>query len=208
MKAKFVSDAVIKRLPRYRRYLKDLLDNGVERISSGELAEEMNLTASQIRQDLNHFGGFGQQGYGYSVENLHEELSSILGVDHEYSVVMVGCGRLGEALANYIRNYEPNFKITAICDIREDLQGKEVCGVNIVDAKEFKKHLASNKNDLAIITVPPEMVKEVVDLLVSHGVKGIWNFGLTDFELRGVAVSNVHLSDSLHSLVYYINHPE
>lgn len=207
MKAKFVSDAVIKRLPRYRRYLKDLLDNGVERISSGELAEEMNLTASQIRQDLNHFGGFGQQGYGYSVEHLHEELSSILGVDREYSVVMVGCGRLGEALANYIRNYEPSFKITAICDIREDLQGKEVCGIEIVGAEKFQKHLESNKNDLAIITVPPERVKEVVDLLVSHGVKGIWNFGLTDLELKGVAVSNVHLSDSLHSLVYYINHP-
>ncbi len=208
MKAKIVSDAVIKRLPRYRRYLKDLHNSGIERISSGELADKMNLTASQIRQDLNHFGGFGQQGYGYSVENLREELSSILGVDREYSVVMVGCGRLGKALANYLRNYEPNFKVNAICDIREDLQGKEVCGINIVGAKEFNKYLASNKCDIAIITVPPEMVKEVVDLLVSHGVKGIWNFGLTDLELKGVAVANVHLSDSLHSMVYYINHPE
>lgn len=208
MKYKIVSDAVVRRLPRYRRHLKDLMANGVSRISSGEFADKMNLTASQIRQDLNHFGGFGQQGYGYSVENLHEEVSNILGMNKSYSVVMVGCGRLGEAIANFLKNYEPNFQINAICDIRPDYHGKEIVGVKILNEDEFKEFLENNQADIAILTVPPEKLDSVVDLLKDHNIKGIWNFGLTDLEIKGVAVSNVHLSDSLQSLVYYINHPE
>jgi len=208
MKYKIVSDAVVRRLPRYRRHLKDLMANGVSRISSGEFADKMNLTASQIRQDLNHFGGFGQQGYGYSVENLHEEVSNILGMNKSYSVVMVGCGRLGEAIANFLKNYEANFQINAICDIRPDYHGKEIVGVKILNEDEFKEFLENNQADIAILTVPPEKLDSVVDLLKDHNIKGIWNFGLTDLEIKGVAVSNVHLSDSLQSLVYYINHPE
>jgi len=208
MKYKIVSDAVVRRLPRYRRHLKDLMANGVSRISSGEFADKMNLTASQIRQDLNHFGGFGQQGYGYSVENLHEEVSNILGMNKSYSVVMVGCGRLGEAIANFLKNYEPNFQISAICDIRPDYHGKEIVGVKILNEEEFEEFLGKNQADIAILTVPPEKLDSVVDLLKDHNIKGIWNFGLTDLEIKGVAVSNVHLSDSLQSLVYYINHPE
>ena len=208
MKYKIVSDAVVRRLPKYRRHLKDLQKSGVDRISSGELADKMNLTASQIRQDLNHFGGFGQQGYGYSVQNLHDEVSNILGMNKEYSVVMVGCGRLGEALANFLKNYEPNFKINAICDIRPDYHGKEVAGVKIKNKEEFGQYLDEHQADIGILTVPPETLPEVVELLTSHKIKGIWNFGLTDLEIRGVAVSNMHLSDSLQSLVYYINHPE
>ena len=208
MKYKIVSDAVVRRLPRYRRHLKDLQNNGVERISSGELADKMNLTASQIRQDLNHFGGFGQQGYGYSVENLHDEVSNILGMNKVYSVVMVGCGRLGEALANFLKNYEPNFQIKAICDIRQDLHGKEIVGVKIMNAEEFGAYLDKSPADIGILSVPTNQLCDVVDLLVSHGIKGIWNFSLNDLEVKGVAVSNVHLSDSLQSLVYYINHPE
>lgn len=208
MKAKIVSSAVVKRLPRYRRYLNDLKLSGVERISSGELANKMDLTASQIRQDLNNFGGFGQQGFGYSVGHLHEEISSIIGLDKEYSVVMVGCGRLGEALANFIRNYEPSFKINAICDIRPDFHGKEVCGCKIMNQDEFGDYLMHNRADIAIISVPPEQIEEVKSVLVSNGIKGIWNFGLSEIEAKGIAVNNMHLSDSLHSLVYYINHPE
>jgi len=208
MKYKIVSDAVVKRLPKYRRYLKNLQEQKVERISSGELADKMNLTASQIRQDLNTFGGFGQQGYGYSVNNLHDEISGILGMDKKYSAVMVGCGRLGEALANFLKNYEPNVKIDAICDIRPDYHGKEVVGVKIMNKDEFIAYLDTNKADIAILTVPPETLGEVVELLKAHDIKGIWNFGLTDLEIKGVAVSNVHLSDSLQSLIYYINHPE
>ena len=208
MKAKIVSSAVVKRLPRYRRYLNDLKLSGVERISSGELANKMDLTASQIRQDLNNFGGFGQQGFGYSVDHLHEEISGIIGLDKVYSVVMVGCGRLGEALANFIRNYEPSFKINAICDIRPDLHGKDVCGCKVMDQTEFEDYMMRNRADIAIISVPPAQIEEVKKLLVTNGIKGIWNFGLTEIEAKGVAVTNMHLSDSLHSLVYYINHPE
>ena len=208
MKVKIVSSAVVKRLPRYRRYLNDLRNSGVERISSGELAGKMDLTASQIRQDLNNFGGFGQQGFGYSVAHLHDEISGIIGLDKNYSMVMIGCGRLGEALANFIKNYEPNFKIKAICDIRPDLHGKEVCGCSIMNKEEIEDYLSRNQCDIAIISVPPEQIQDVTDLLVRSGVKGIWNFGLTEIEVKGIAVNNMHLSDSLHSLVYYINHPE
>ena len=208
MKYKIVSDAVIRRLPRYRRHLQELKEQGVERISSGDFAEKMNLTASQIRQDLNHFGGFGQQGYGYSVANLHDEVSNILGMNKTYNVVMVGCGRLGEALANFLKNYEPNFDIKAICDIRPDYHGKEIVGVKIMNKSEFDKYLDTIQVDIGILTVPAEQLANAVDTLKSHNVKGIWNFGLADLEIKGVAVSNMHLSDSLQSLVYYINHPE
>jgi len=208
MKAKFVSSAVVKRLPRYRRYLNDLKKSGIERISSGELANKMDLTASQIRQDLNNFGGFGQQGFGYSVANLHQEISEIIGLDREYNLVMVGCGRLGEALANYIKNYEPNFKLKAICDIRPDFHGKEVCGCKILNQEEFAEYLHKNRSDIAIISVPPAHVEAVKTLLVENGIKGIWNFGITEIEAKGVVVNNMHLSDSLHSLVYYINHED
>ena len=209
MKIKIVSDAVVKRLPRYRRYLNNLKNNGTERISSGELANKMDLTASQIRQDLNNFGGFGQQGFGYSVDSLHDAISGIIGLDRKYSVVMIGCGRLGEAIANFLSNYEPSFDIKAICDIRSDYHGKEVCGVNIMNREEFDKYLTENGADIAILSIPPQQVVEVKDLLVKNGIKGIWNFSLTEIEaMKGVAVQNMHLSDSLHSLVYYINHPE
>ena len=209
MKVKIVSDAVVKRLPRYRRYLNDLKAKGTARISSGELANKMDLTASQIRQDLNNFGGFGQQGFGYSVDGLHEAISNIIGLDRTYSVVMIGCGRLGEAIANFLKNYEPAFDIKAICDIRPDYQGKEVCGVKIMNDNEFVEYITKNHADIAILSIPPEQVDDVKTLLVQNGIKGIWNFSLTEIEhIRGVAVQNMHLSDSLHSLVYYINHPE
>ncbi len=209
MKVKIVSDAVVKRLPRYRRYLNDLKAKGTARISSGELANKMDLTASQIRQDLNNFGGFGQQGFGYSVDSLHEAISGIIGLDRTYSVVMIGCGRLGEAIANFLKNYEPAFDIKAICDIRPDFKGKEVCGAKIMNESEFDEYITKNQADIAILSIPPEKVDEVKTLLVKNGIKGIWNFSLTEIEqIKGVAVQNMHLSDSLHSLVYYINHPE
>lgn len=208
MKYKVVSDAVVRRLPKYRRHLQDLKNDKVDRISSTEFAGKMNLTASQIRQDLNHFGGFGQQGYGYSVDHLYDEVSNILGMNKKYSVVMVGCGRLGEAIANFLKNYEPNFEIKAICDIRPDFKGKEVVGVKIMNREEFDSYLDEIQVDIGILTVPPEQLPDVVEVFKAHNVKGIWNFGLTDLDIKGVAVSNVHLSDSLQSLVYYINHPE
>ena len=208
MRRKYVSDAVVRRLPRYRRFLKNLDREGVERISSAELAEKMDLTASQIRQDLNHFGGFGQQGYGYSVSSLENELSDILGLKRKYTVAVVGCGRLGEAIANYLKNFEDGFEVVAFCDIRDEYHGKEIMGKKVMNKSEFDKFVIENPVDIAVLTVSESFISEVVDFLVSCKIKGIWNFCLTDIEVRGVAVHNVHLSDSLHRITYYINNPD
>ena len=204
-----ISQAVIKRLPRYRRYLEDLNKRGVERISSGALAESIGYTASQIRQDLNNFGGFGQQGYGYNVKELYNHISIILGLDKKYSIIVVGFGNLGEALTNFIPAYRDGYKVAAIFDIDPDIIGRDYYGIKVNDSNELIQYLKENPTDIAIITTPKSSAQEIADQLAEGGVKGIWNFAPAEIEVpKNISLENAHLSDSLHSLIYYINHPE
>ena len=204
----YISDAVIKRLPRYRRFLKRLEESGVTRVSSKELGEMMDVTASQIRQDLNHFGGFGQQGYGYGVAELGESLEKIMGTDKTYNIAFVGCGRLGQALIGYINGNEPHYRIVALCDNREDLIGQEISGIRVMSKEDFKVRMKAGDIDILALTLPASKVEEVAKDIEGTGIRGVWNFGHTDIKIKGVHVMNVHLSDSLQSLTYYINHPE
>ncbi|MBP5750596.1 MAG: redox-sensing transcriptional repressor Rex [Firmicutes bacterium] len=204
-----ISTAVIRRLPRYLRALEDLENSNTERISSGELSKLIGYTASQIRQDLNHFGGFGQQGYGYNVKDLKAEIEKILGLGRKYRMVIVGSGRLGQAINSFISSYSDNFSVTSLFDVKEDLIGKEKHGVPIRSVDSLTEYLKENPTDIGVITVTKENAQSVCDKLVAGGVRGIWNFAPTDLECRAdIPMENVHLSDNLHSLVYYINHPE
>ncbi len=200
-----ISSAVIKRLPRYRRYLADLQNKNVDRISSNELSNLIGYTASQIRQDLNNFGGFGQQGYGYNIQSLFNEISSILGLDQEYNMVIVGTGNLGQAIANYTHYYKSGFKVCAMFDVNPKLIGLRINDIEVLDYESLENFLSENKVEIGIICTNKDSAQEVVDKLCDGGVKGIWNFAPMDLDIRdGVAVENVHLSDSLHSLAYYI----
>ena len=204
-----ISSAVIRRLPRYLRALQDLESSGTERISSRELSELMHVTASQIRQDLNHFGGFGQQGYGYNVKDLKAEIGKILGLNTKYRMVIVGSGRLGQAINSFISSYSANFCVTSLFDVKEDLIGKEKHGVLIRSVDTLTEYLKENPTDIGVITVTKENAQSACDKLVAGGVRGIWNFAPIDLECTAdIPMENVHLSDNLHSLVYYINHPE
>ncbi len=202
----YISDAVIKRLPRYRRYLRNLEKSGVSRVSSKELGEMMDVTASQIRQDLNHFGGFGQQGYGYGVAELGNSLEQIMGLDKTYNIAFIGCGRLGQALIGYLNGNEPHYKIVALCDNRPELAGTEIAGIKVMDKEEFKVRMRKGDIDILALTAPARIADEVAGDLEGTGIRGVWNFGHTDITIKGVHVMNVHLSDSLHALTYYINH--
>jgi len=202
----YVSDAVIRRLPRYRRYLLKLKNQGITRISSKELGEIMNVTASQIRQDLNHFGGFGQQGYGYSVEDLIERLEDIMGINKSYKVGVIGCGRLGQSMINYLKQ-DPNYKVVALCDNRPDMIGTEIDGIKVDDKPTFQKKMKTDF-DILILTLPAANIEGLEEDLKDSKIKGIWNFSMTEIDVKGIHTSNVHLFDSLYSLSYYINHPE
>ena len=212
METKQISKAVIKRLPRYYRYLGELMEDNVERISSNELSKKMHTTASQIRQDLNNFGGFGQQGYGYSVTNLYEEIGNILGLDKVYKMAIVGYGRLGRAIASYIANNEPKFHIVGIFDVKQiiqDIDDVEFKSAQIMTCKSLASFVKSEHVDIAVITVPAEKAQLVADTVADAGIKGIWNLTAVDLELpEGIAVENVHMSDSLHALVYYMQDTE
>ncbi len=202
---KVISKAVIKRLPRYRRYLGELKKRGVEKISSKDLSELIGYTASQIRQDLNNFGGFGQQGYGYSVENLYKEISNILGLNKEYKTVIVGYGRLGQAMASYIDKNEKQFRIAGIFDVSDKVVSEVFKNAQVYAFNDLKEFVADNDIEIAVITVPREKGQVVADTLVEAGIKGIWNFSSVDLELPdNVCVENVHMSDSLHALAYYM----
>ena len=203
----YVSDAVIRRLPRYRRYLKKLQSQDIQRISSKELGEIMDVTASQIRQDLNHFGGFGQQGYGYGVAELDQKLEGIMGLDRTYTMAFVGCGKMGQSVIHFINGNEPNFKIVALCDNRPEMIGKEIEGIVVQDKESFRQRMRTGI-DILVITAPARIAEEVAGDISGTEIKGVWNFGHTDFNVKGVKVINVHLSDTLHSLCYYINHPD
>lgn len=204
-----ISTAVIRRLPRYLRTLEDLENAGTERISSGELSDLIGYTASQIRQDLNHFGGFGQQGYGYNVGDLKAEIERILGMGRTYNMVIVGAGRLGQAINSFIASYKSDFRVTALFDISEAVIGKVYSGVTVRDVAGIEQFLKENKTDIGVLTVTKDQAQVACNHLIAGGVEGIWNFAPVDLENTGsTPVENVHLSDNLHSLVYYINHPQ
>ena len=200
---KEISRAVIKRLPRYYRYLGELLESGTERISSGELSERMQVTASQIRQDLNNFGGFGQQGYGYNVKYLYTEIGKILGLDRCHNFIIIGAGNLGQALANYASFERSGFILKSLFDVNPRLEGVTIRGIPVRMVDELEDFLKNNDIEIAALTLPKSKAIEVADILVDNGVKGIWNFAHTDLSLpKDVVVENVHLSDTLMKLSY------
>ena len=204
MEEKGISQAVIRRMPRYYRYLGDLLDAGVERISSNDLSSRMNVTASQIRQDLNNFGGFGQQGYGYNVKYLYEEIGKILGLNTTHDVIIIGAGHLGQALANYVKFEKLGFMIRALFDVDPTLIGQNVRGIPILPLSQLAEYVQTHPVDIATLTMPRSEAASIADQLVSLGVHAIWNFAHVVLELldSDVIVENVHLSDSLMQLSY------
>lgn len=204
-----ISNAVIRRLPRYLRILDELSHQTVQRISSRDLSEKTGYTASQIRQDLNHFGGFGQQGYGYNVNDLREEIEKILGLNREYRLVIVGCGRLGRAIANFNYTYNEGFPVIGMFDVSPEIIGKTINDIPVADVRTLPEFLKQNNVDIGVICVTKESAEEVANVLIKGKVQGIWNFAPWDVtETEGIPVENVHLSDGLQALVYYINHNE
>ncbi len=206
MEEREISQAVIRRLPRYYRYLGELLEHGVERISSNDLSRRMKVTASQIRQDLNNFGGFGQQGYGYNVKYLYTEIGKILGLEEDHRMIIIGAGNLGQALANYAAFEKRGFLLKGIFDVNPRLQGMTIRGVPVRMMDELGEFVKDNEVEIAALTIPKDKAIEVADLLVANGVRAIWNFAHTDLNLpEHVIVENVHLSESLMQLSYKIN---
>lgn len=206
MAEKKISAAVIKRLPRYYRYLSELLDQGIDRISSSELSKQMKVTASQIRQDFNNFGGFGQQGYGYNVPYLKEEIGKILGLDRNYHVIILGAGNLGHALANYTGFEKRGFVVSSVFDVDEKKIGKKIGQVEVRDMKDLREYMKKNPVDIVALTLPRSQAATVAKELVELGVSAFWNFAATDLNLpEDIAVENVHLAESLMRLSYNIS---
>ena len=206
MQEKEISQAVIRRMPRYYRYLGELLEDGEERISSNDLSKSMNVTASQIRQDLNNFGGFGQQGYGYNVKFLYEEIGKILGLNQKHNIIVIGAGNLGQALANYVKFEKLGFVITALFDVNPALEGVTVRGIKIHMLDELDDYCKDHVVDIAALPMPKEKADAIANRLVNLGIQAIWNFAHVDLDLidKDVVVENVHLSDSLMQLSYNI----
>lgn len=205
-KKKNISMAVIKRLPKYYRYLQELMQNEVERISSKELGEKIGFTASQIRQDLNCFGDFGQQGYGYNVKELYAQIGLILGLDKEYKGIIVGAGNIGQAIANYSRFTQSGLTIEAIFDANPKLVGMKIRDVEINDIDKLEEYLSKNSISIGIICVPKLNAQKVCNKLIEGGVEGIWNFAPVDLHVpENVKVENVHLSESLLTLIYLLH---
>ncbi|MDY6011704.1 redox-sensing transcriptional repressor Rex [Clostridium sp.] len=205
-KKKNISMAVIKRLPKYHRYLNELLNNDVDRISSKELGEKIGFTASQIRQDLNCFGDFGQQGYGYNVRELSNQISIILGLDRDYNSVIIGAGNIGQAIANYTRFGKMSFNLKGIFDANPKLLGMKIRDIEIQDIDKLESFLEQNSIDVGVVCVPKINAQKVCDILVAGGVKGIWNFAPVDLNVPDdVTVQNVHLSESLLTLIYLLH---
>lgn len=209
MDNKEISQAVIGRLPRYFRYLGELKDDGIERISSQELSAIMKVTASQIRQDFNNFGGFGQQGYGYKVEYLYEEIGKILGLHKTHNLIIIGAGNLGQALANYMNFERRGFLFRGIFDNNPALFGKKIRDLEVQPMEELETFVKKNEIDIAVLTIPKDNALEVAERLARQDIKGIWNFAHIDLNLtKEIQVENVHLSDSLMKLTYNINRYE
>ena len=200
-----VSNAIIRRLPRYRRYLGQLQTKGIRKVSSNELSEMIGYTASQIRQDLNTFGEFGQQGYGYEVDKLYKEINRILGLDREYKTVVVGVGNLGQAITNYTYYYKIGFNIMGLFDVNPKIIGNWINDVEVMDYNKLRDYVTREHIDIGIICVNRENAQRVADDLIAGGVKGIWNFAPIDLVVpENVALESVHLSDSLHALSFMI----
>lgn len=201
-----VSDAVIKRLPRYYRYLRELLQNDILRISSGELSKLMHVTASQIRQDLNCFGGFGQQGYGYNVKYLYGKIGEILGVNENYTAIIIGAGNLGSALAASPIFERRGVKLTALFDNNPAVVGTTISGYTVKSTDELEAYIAENNVSIAVLTLTKNAVRETAEKLADLGIKGLWNFASTELDLsgKGVVVQNVHMGDSLMTLCYQL----
>ena len=201
-----ISKVVIRRLPRYYRYLGELLEDGVERISSNDLSKRMKLTASQIRQDLNNFGGFGQQGYGYNVKYLHTEIGKILGLENKHNFIIVGAGNLGQALANYSHFENQGFILKGIFDVNPTLRGMSIRDVPVRMMSEMKDFIKENNIEIAVLTIPKECAIDVAKDLVDAGIQAIWNFAHVDLNVPdNVIVESVHLSESLMRLSYNIS---
>ena len=206
MDAKEISKAVVKRLPRYYRYLGELMEEKVERISSSDLSKKMHVTASQIRQDLSNFGGFGQQGYGYNVEYLYTEIGKILGLDTIHPMIILGAGNLGQALANYGDFEKRGFRLVGIFDVNPVLEGISVRGIEIQMISKLPEFIRENQVEIAILTLPKNKAKEMAKVLIENGIKAIWNFAHTDLDApEDVIVENVHLSESLMALSYNLS---
>lgn len=203
MANKNISMAVIRRLPKYYRYLGELLNKDVQRISSKELSDIIGFTASQIRQDLNNFGGFGQQGYGYNIEDLYNEIGKILGLDKSYNAILIGAGNLGQAIANYTGFRNAGFKIKALFDANPKIIGLKIRDFEILDPDLIEDYIKENNIEIGILCVPKNGAQQLADRLVSAGVKGIWNFAPVDLNVsKDVIVENVNLTESLFTLSY------
>lgn len=206
MEEKEISQAVIARLPRYYRFLGELKEQNVERISSHDLSVLMQVTASQIRQDFNNFGGFGQQGYGYNVNYLYQEIGKILGLDKKHNLVIIGAGNLGQALANYMNFEKRGFHVSGVFDNNPVLIGKPLREVTIRHIDEMENFIRENEIDIAVMTLPKTEATQTAEKLVKCGIKAILNFAHVDLNVPvGVQVENVHLSDSLMKLSYNIH---
>jgi len=202
---KIISSAVIRRLPRYYRYLGELMEGGIQRISSNELSTKMKVTASQIRQDLNNFGGFGQQGYGYNVKSLYDEIGKILGIDHTHNMIIIGAGNLGQAIINYKDFEKRGFIIKGVFDNDMRLEGKIISGVLVMMTDKMTEFIKENNIEIVALTIPKKCAREIGRIVADAGVKAIWNFAHTDLNLpEDVIVENVHLSESLMRLSYTI----
>lgn len=202
-----ISMSVIRRLPRYYRFLSELNDQNIDKISSTKLAQIMNVTASQVRQDLNCFGGFGQQGYGYSVSQLKEEIKNILGLNNDYKAILIGAGNLGKAVAMHMNFEKLGFELIACFDSNEQKVGSKLNGITVKNESELDDFCIKNHIDTAFLCIPRVCVENVLDKLYSHGIKNYWNFSHYDINARynDTMVENVHLSDSLMTLCYRMN---
>lgn len=202
-----ISMSVIRRLPRYYRFLSELNDQNIDKISSTKLAQIMNVTASQVRQDLNCFGGFGQQGYGYSVSQLKEEIKNILGLNNDYKAILIGAGNLGKAVAMHMNFEKLGFELIACFDNNEQKVGSKLNGITVKNESELDDFCNRNHIDTAFLCIPRVCVENVLDKLYSHGIKNYWNFSHYDINARynDTMVENVHLSDSLMTLCYRMN---
>ena len=208
--SKKISSAVIRRLPRYYRYLGELIESGVQRISSKDLSAKMKVTASQIRQDLNNFGGFGQQGYGYNVKYLYDEIGKILGIDRKHNMIIIGAGNLGRAIVNYSDFKKRGFVVRGVFDSNSELEGQVIRDdISIMMMDKLEDFIKDNNIEIVALTIPKEAARQIGRRVADAGIKAIWNFAHTDLNLPDdVIVENVHLSESLMRLSYTIANKE
>lgn len=201
--ARGISETVIRRMPVYHRYLKELIEDGVERVSSKELSGLTGFSASQIRQDLNNFGGFGQQGYGYNTKALKDQIDKILGIDKSYKSIVIGAGRLGQAIARYNGFRDSGFNVISLFDIKDNIA--DISGIKVRKMEDLEKYIRDEGVDVAIITVPREVCQDVANKVIDAGVRGIWNFAPFDLKgPEGIVVENIRLNDSLLTLSYFM----